>query len=225
MMFGKNYIYVVWQNPKTRSRRVIGILSKNGGYTFKYRNIEEAKKEGFELLIPFPSEKTKYKNDILFPAFSTRIPGPTRVDIDDILKKHNMKKYDAFELLKRSGGKTSFDNLEFIDPIMNIKEKNLTREFFIAGTSHYCSTNNKLHDIAKIGDNVELEKEPSNEYDKYAVKMLINGVMVGYIPRYYSKEVTMCINSNRKYKCTVIEVTEKCDECIKVKLVINYTDK
>lgn len=218
-MFGKNYIYVVWQNPKTRSRRIIGILSRNGKYVFKYKDAEEAKKEGFELLLPFQNIDEKYENDILFPVFSSRLPGPNRVDIDEILKEYGMEKYDAFELLKKSGGKTPLDNLEFIDPIIDIK-KRLTRKFFIAGTSHYCQTKN-LHEIVKVGDEVFFEKESNNEYDSYAIKMMINGNFVGYIPKYYSQEITRCLNTNRKYKCIVIDMTERCDECIKVELVIN----
>lgn len=35
---------------------------------------------------------------------------------------------------------------------------------------------------AKVGDAVTLEREPGNQYDAFAVKVVIGGVHVGYIP-------------------------------------------
>ncbi|MBU3181659.1 hypothetical protein [Clostridium psychrophilum] len=48
----------------------------------------------------------------MFPAFSSRLPDKRRKDVKEILAK-----YDAFELLKKSGGKLPIDSLKFIDPI------------------------------------------------------------------------------------------------------------
>ena len=43
------------------------------------------------------------------------IPGKME-DIDKILKTYQMKNYNEFELLKRSGAKLPTDNFEFIMP-------------------------------------------------------------------------------------------------------------
>lgn len=216
-----DYLYLVWKEPQRRSRYIVGVLKKGDKYEFKYvDNIKEYIKIGFDLLVSFPDINKKYINDNLFPEFLSRIPGPTRVDIKEILEKYGLKEYDAFELLKRSGAKTSLDMLEFIDPILNFRSKNITRKFYVAGTRYNCRKENE--DKINIGDKVVLIEEPTNEYDKYAIKMEINNIFVGYIPSYYSEMVYKYLNkSDNKYICNVIDKTGNCEECIKVKLVLN----
>ena len=78
--------------------------------------------------------------------------------------------------------------MEFIDPILNLKEKNITREFYIAGTRYYCTKDNE--EKIKIGDQVTFELEPDNKFDPHAIKMMINNIFVGYMPNYYTKIVS-----------------------------------
>lgn len=44
---------------------------------------------------------------------------------------------------------------------------------------------------------VKLRREPSNQYDEFAVKVLIDGTFAGYVPRKYSKAISTAI-VNRK---------------------------
>ena len=220
-----DYLYLMWKEPQKRLRHRVGILKKNDKYEFRYTdNIKDCIDKGFDLLVSFPDINKKYISDKLFPEFLSRIPGPTRIDIKEILEKYGLEEYDAFELLKRSGAKTSLDMLEFIDPILNLKSKNITREFYIAGTRHYCTRFNE--DKINIGDAVVLSQEPTNEYDKYAIKMKINNIFVGYIPIYYSEIVFKYLNrkDTNRYVCKVIDKTGNCEECIKVKLILNPTN-
>lgn len=48
-----------------------------------------------------------------------------------------LDRYEPFELLRRSGGKLSTDNLGFIDSIFTDDKGEVIREFFVAGT-RYC---------------------------------------------------------------------------------------
>lgn len=219
-----DYLYLIWKNPQTRKRHIVGILKKNDKYEFQYsKEIRECQNEGFDLLVSFPDIDRKYVSDKLFPEFLSRIPGQNRVNMDEILKKYKLKSYDAFELLKSSGAKTSLDTLEFIDPILNLKSKNITREFYIAGTRYYCSKSNE--EKININDDVILEKETDNKFDKNAVKMKINNIFVGYVPNYYAKVVGDYINTNdKRYICKLIDKTGKCEECLKVRLILNPTE-
>ena len=73
----------------------------------------------------------------------------------------------------------------------------------------------------KVGDELSLELEPKNEKDSNAVKILHNNKILGYIPRYYSENVTRIIKENKKYKCIVQEINmndNDCQNCIIVKL-------
>ena len=221
--FNKDYIYLVWQNPKTRNRTVVGLLKRNGKYEFKYTNLaKKAQEDGFKLLLAFPKIDKKYTNEKMFPVFSSRIPSENRVDIDEILKKYNMEKYDEFELLKRTGAKTPLDTLEFIDPILNLKDENIVRDFFIAGTRYNCKQD--YHEKINIEDDVILECDIKNKADKYAVKMIVDNIFVGFVPKYYSKEITLFLKQNRKYTCKIINKNiniNNCEECLRVRLTLN----
>lgn len=113
----KNLVYLVWTDVNTGNKYKVATLYKeNETYYFKYilENVKEAQKNGFELLIAFPQINALYDNPKLFATFAARLPEPTRPEIKEILETYGMRKYDAFELLKRSGAKLPTDNYEFV---------------------------------------------------------------------------------------------------------------
>ncbi len=224
----RDYIYLIWKDYKTRKRFIVGELSKNGRYEFKYKlkDINDAIQNGFEPLIAFPDINEVYENNDIFPAFSSRLPDKRRKDVKEILAKYKLEKYDAFELLKKSGGKLPTDSLEFIDPIF-LDETNIEREFYIAGVRHHecCDEkNNSDNSEIEINENLIFKKDSENKHDKYAVKVLNEkNKVVGFIPIFFSKEISEAIDSRRKITCIVTnkECSNTCEECIKVKLNID----
>ena len=181
--------------------------------------------KGFEPLIAFPNLDEVYESYDIFPAFSSRLPDKRRKDVKEILEKYKLEVYDAFELLKKSGGKLPTDSLEFIDPIF-LEERNIEREFYVAGTRHhdYCKGENKSANFKiNINEELILEKDINNEHDIYAVKVKNKGnKCIGYIPMFFSKEISEVIDNNRETKCIEInnECNSACEECIKIRLNI-----
>ena len=115
---GRDYLLLIWKEPKSRRRYLVGELSKNGQFEFTYNNeVHKAIEDGFELLIAFPEIDKLYKSDKLFPVFASRLPDPKRKGIEAILNKYGLAEYDAYKLLKRSGARLPIDNLEFINSI------------------------------------------------------------------------------------------------------------
>lgn len=113
----KDVVYLVWTNQESKKQyRVAELYKENGKFYFKYilDNIKEAEKDGFTLLISFPSVNAVYENPQLFAVFSARLPDSTRPEIKEILDTYDMTEYDEFELLKRSGAKLPTDNYEFV---------------------------------------------------------------------------------------------------------------
>lgn len=223
----REYIYLVWQDDKNRDFYVVGQLSRNGQYEFEYMGeIDTAIENGFQLLLPFPERKRKYVSDILFPVFSSRLPDRKRENIEEILEKYNMTEYDAFTLLKNSGAKLPIDNLQFIDPIIEIGNEKIERKFYISGIRYQneCKGEecDKFNSI-KPGDKLTLQLESDNKKDKNAVKILYKGEHIGYIPRYYSQRVSEFIKQSNNYECKVLEINKakKCNECIKAELILN----
>lgn len=113
----RDLLYLTWTNKKTGNVFKVAMLYKEKEkYYFKYilENLEEAKKNGFELLVSFPQINTVYENSRLFAVFGARLPDKRRPEMDKILKEYGMTEYDEFELLKRSGAKLPIDSYEFV---------------------------------------------------------------------------------------------------------------
>lgn len=223
----KDYLYLIWKSEKNRTQYIIGELSKNAQYEFKYgTEISDAQNAGFMPLVSFPELNTTYRSEVLFPVFESRLPDKKRRDMDSILSKYDLKEYEPYQLLKRSGARLPIDNLYFIDPIIET-DKPFKRIFYMAGVRHYigCDGSNcdKSLEIG-IGDEVILKLEPTNLMDSKAIQVLnLNDQLLGYIPRYYSSSIFDLIKNNRKITCTVsnVDKNKRCDECIKLVLEVN----
>lgn len=219
---GKDYLYLIWKSEISRKQHIVGQLIKNSHYEFRYvDDIDVAIEDGFAPLLCFPDFQKVYMDDRLFPVFASRLPDKKRKDMQNILEKYGLDKYDEFMLLKRSGARLPIDNFEFIDPITNLDE-NIVRIFFVAGVRHYFSCNgNNCQDAVPLtrGDEIILKREPDNVYDENAVQMFdVDGHLLGYIPRYFSEGVSQMLENNKKVTCHVYHVdkNKNCNECIKV---------
>ena len=66
---GKDYLYLIWQDSVSRRQFIVGQLSKNGRYEFRYTDdISLALKAGFQPLVAFEDISKTYYSDQLFPA-------------------------------------------------------------------------------------------------------------------------------------------------------------
>lgn len=224
---GKNYLYLVWKSESTRRQYIVGQLSKNGQYEFHYcEEVQIAIDAGFTPLITFPDINITYFSNELFPVFSSRLPDRKRKDIKSILQKYDLDKYDAYEFLKKSGARLPIDNLQFIDPVLDLTTS-FTRTFYMAGVRHYlgCAGDDceKAIDVTR-GDEVFLVKEPENSADSNAIKVMNEkDEHLGYIPRYYNKAFTRIMNEERVFNCYVSNVDKSkcCSECIMLTITVN----
>ena len=224
---GKDYLYLIWKHPETRKQYIVGILSKNGLFEFEYgKEIDEARKNGFQGIAAFKDFRKKYTSEKLFPVFASRLPDKKRRGISEILKRYNLDEYDEYLLLKNSGARLPIDTFEFIDPIFD-DEETVSRDFFIAGVRHYlphCEDKCNFDNVnLNTNDELILKLEPDNEFDSNAVEIFnSDNIKLGYIPRYYSSQVSKMMEKNKKVTCKVIEFNPNtnCRECIKVNLTI-----
>ena len=223
-------LHLVWKDPKTRRNFIVGELIRSDTFKFQYcGEYRDAQEHGWQKLTAFPDERV-YESPVLFPVFSSRLPDPKRRDIDSILDKYKLSKYDAFDLLGQNGGRLPIDTYEFIRPIFP-EEENIQREFYIMGIRHValCQGENcELLPNVKINDFLKLVPESENSVDKNAIKVVTNlGDDLGYVPRYYNKEILKRISIGCEYVCKIIEVNrfDNCSECVKVLLKISNKEK
>lgn len=200
-----NELWLIWKEPLSHKRFKIGILIKlNDGYEFSYVDPElgEARKVGFNFFPGFNDLSKTYKNNELFINIASRLPNKGRIDYLEILNSYNLDKESSdFDILKATRGRTLTDNYEFV-PAFDLNKI----EFDVAGTRH-CKDINKCKDFLKINRVLYLELEPNNKNDENAVKVVLkeNGKLyhLGYVPRYYSKELLNELNKGAKYSAMI----------------------
>ena len=224
----KNEMWLIWKEAKSRRRYKIGTLSECAGiFTFQYINpeLDDAKKHGFEYFPGFDVIDQIYTSDKLFSNISTRLPNLNRPDYLEILNSYNLDKDSTeFDILKATKGRLVTDNYEFVPAF----DKNKI-EFEVAGTRHYSDVE-KCYKLLKLNSKLYLEMEPDNQYDKYAIKVIFidnnKRYHLGYVPRYYSKELTHLLNEKYEYSAMIKGLrfkTQISDESITadVKLIFN----
>ena len=224
----KEELWLTWKDSISRIRYKIGILIKeNSKYSFVYLNPElnDAKLVGFNYFPGFKDTNKKYESNELFTNIATRLPNETRPDYLEILNSYNLEKDDdEFRILKATKGRTITDNYEFVPAFDTSKI-----EFDVAGTSH-CEDIEKCKMYLKVNEKLYLEPEPENEKDPCAIKVLYrekgNNYHLGYVPRYYSKELLNELKKGAKYSAMIQSLNLESqfnDENItaKVKLILN----
>ena len=53
---------------------------------------------------------------------------------------------------------------------------------------------NKVIEVGEFATSAMLELEPTNDFDPNAVKVMVDGLQVGYVPRTFSGDVTRMMN-------------------------------
>lgn len=224
----KEELWLIWKEPISRKRYKIGSLTKNNeGYKFNYINPElnEAKTAGFKYFPGFEDLTKTYESSKLFPNILTRLPNSTRPDYLEILNYYNLEKdSDDFAILVATRGRTLTDNYEFV---LAFDANKLS--FDVAGTSHSKDIK-KCKEYLKVNKKLYLIPEPDNVYDANAIKIVFeeNGKFfhLGYVPRYYCKELLNKLKQNIKYSAMIQSVnleSQLNDENItaSVKLILN----
>ena len=199
-------LWLVWKEPKERRRFIIGeLVYKNDKYIFKYIDPElnSARKKGLDFFPGFDDIKKEYISDTgLFPNIETRLPNKARPEYLEILNLFDLDvNASEIEILEKTKGRLLTDNFEFV-PIF---DKNKI-EFEVAGTSHSKEIKNNKN-IFEINDDLLLERDYNNKYDEYAIKVVCtkNGknFFLGYVPRYYSKELSEMLEKKVKYSAKI----------------------
>jgi len=221
-----NELWLIWKQPETRRRYKIGSLTYDGNqYVFKYINpeIDDARKAGFTFYPGFNDINIEYRSNSLFPNIKTRLPNVKRPDYNEILKRYNLNVNSTiFEILEATRGRLITDTFEFV-PAFN---SNMI-VFDVAGTRH-ASDIGIAKDIIELNDSIVLENDDNNLQDKYAIKVYVkknnDKYHLGYVPRYYTKELREYLLNN-SYKAfisrLILNTVIKDDEIrVYVKLIL-----
>jgi len=224
----KNELWLIWKQPETRRRYKIGILTVDkDSYTFKYVNPElnDAIAVGFRYFPGFEDIHRTYNNHELFANIETRLPNPARTNYLEILNSYNLEMDSTkFEILKATRGRLITDNYEFVPAFDYTKI-----EFDVAGTRH-CSDIKECKNLINVNDKLLLELEYTNKYDENAIKVIFlknnKKYHLGYVPRFYSQELSELLEKNVKYSAMIQSLNFESnisdeDITVYVKLIFN----
>ena len=224
----KEELWLIWKDSTSRRRYKIGsVIKENNRYSFTYVNpeLDDARTVGFKYFPGFEDLKKSYESDTLFTNILTRLPNEARPDYLEILNCYNLEKgSDDFDVLKATRGRTLTDNYEFVPAFDPNKI-----EFDVAGTSH-CSDVEACKNYLKINKKLYLEPEPENLKDPNAIKIIFKendkSYHLGYVPRYYCKELLVELKKGTQYSAMIQSLnleSQLSDENIaaNVKLIFN----
>lgn len=198
-------MWLIWKQPESRRRYKVGVLNYDQSiYSFKYVNPElnDAIEAGFKYFPGFENINDLYESKELFANIETRLPNKNRDDYLEVLNSYNLENNSSkLEILKATKGRLITDNYEFVPAFDSNKI-----EFDVAGTRH-CSDVKDCKNLIKINDKLLLEVDLENEYDDNAIKVIFekNGVKyhLGYVPRFYSKELKKLLANNVQYSAMI----------------------
>lgn len=77
---------------------------------------------------------------------------------------------------------------------------------FIAGIPHRLGKNIQINSILSTGQNLQYLREPGNKHDKNAIKLIANGVHIGYIPKDDNPKITLHLDSGNAISVTVLSI-------------------
>ena len=203
-------IYLTWRKDVDKVRRVIGLLKRESdNYTFEYLNdnVQRAiEEDGFSYYQPF-LELKKYENNVL-EFFKRRLLNPQRRDYDDFLNYWGAINYkdDVFSLLGLTGAKLLTDNFEFIAPHNERPARFNTDVSWLNTSSEYVVNSIKSLTSEEVEKRITLVREPNNEYDKKAVKVLFENEKLGYIKSIHCDNVFDALTENRDVQVKVANI-------------------
>lgn len=216
---------MVWKDPDSRQRFVVGQLSiSEAGFTFQYVNpaLDEALEHGFKNYPSFPNLQETYNSTELFPSIVARLPNPRRADYPVILERFGLDLSSSqIEILEATRGRTPTDTFEFVKKLEYRPGMDFSVTFELAGARH--SEFQTASDRLQVGTPVKLLKDLNNLFDPYAVRVYTEEeTHIGYVPKYYSQEVTAMLTDVGDAHTSEIVRTdlrnESSDEWVRIRL-------
>jgi hypothetical protein len=128
------------------------------------------------------STKVREHTAGVIEAFNRRLPPRGRSDFADYMKHFRLRNFETlsnFALLGKTEATLPSDGFSIVDPLDgDTPSCDLLLE--VAGHRYYAKN---LGDRIRIGAQVEISPEPTNEYDSNAVRFSIDGLTIGYVNR------------------------------------------
>ncbi|MCY4178342.1 MAG: HIRAN domain-containing protein [Endozoicomonadaceae bacterium] len=189
---GNNAVYLAWQAPDTRRWHVVGLLKQHEQrYVFNYTQ-GAFTSDKFVPFIGMSDLQTVYYSQALFPLFGNRILSPKRPEFPCFVKWLGLtEQASPFEILSRSGGARTTDNLQVFKPLIPAQDGMLEYYFFAHGLRHLPQSAADRVSQLKAGDVLSLQRDYDNKYDGCATLVCATNPQenVGFCPAYITEDI------------------------------------
>jgi len=218
-------LYLTWQDPKDRSWLPVGQLSFDGDvYQFVYTK-GALKSPNF---IPFGRMldlHALYTSRELFPLFANRLLPKTRPEYKAFLGWLNLQNSedDPLELLGRSEGTRVTDSLTVFPCPEKSSDGIYDIHFFSHGLRYLPDCAVQVVEKLSHGARLFLMQDLQNPYDAYALALRTDDpvTIVGYCPRYLSKDFLFLLKSGTPDTLQVLVERVNSDAPIQLRLLCN----
>lgn len=222
-------LYVFWQEPQSRRWHPVGLLSHSKEmFQFSYT------KSAIDLpnFVPF-GRMTKlnhrYVSDKLFPIFKNRILTKSRPEYTQFLKWIDAENHcdDPLFILARTGGARATDSIMIYPKPNKTINGNCEIVFFAHGVRYTPDPTIDRISRLKIGETLYPMLDPLNEFDESAVSLRTDDpvCMVGYVPRFFAKDIWTCITQNSRENVRVKVVRVNVDAPYQFRLLCKFEAK
>lgn len=193
-------LYLVWQgdnDPQHMRYKVAELVDNNGLVELRYLSSSEdyqtAVKLGFNGYPAFPIERDIHTHEVL-EAFKRRLPPRSRSDFDKYLEIWRLPSAQVsdFALLGYSGAKLPGDSFS-IAPCFEDQSRPFEFLMEIAGLRRIEFDREKI----QIGDAVRFEMDPNNGSDPNAIKIMVDGIHIGFVPRILTNQFHTWLSNNQ----------------------------
>lgn len=199
-------LFLVWQDPETRSFEPVGALVREAEGSFVFRYLRRAERlETFHPLASFPRLDRVYRFTDLPPFFENRVMSPRRPDYPAHVRALSLGVEDAtpFELLARTGGSRATDTFHVVaEPTAN--SAGWVRTLFLAsGVRHVPGATDRIARL-RPGDLLHLRAEPDNEANPRALLIDAEAEQaVGYVPDWMLEIIHTLTEADPDHRLTV----------------------
>jgi hypothetical protein len=208
-----NAVFVTWQDPESRRWYPVGRLTKTADeYQFCYtRGAQQAPN-----FVPFgrmTNLHAQYRSKELFPLFLNRLLRPSRPEFESFVRwlGFDAETPDPIALLARSGGERVTDTLQLYPCPERTNDNYYETSFFVHGLRHMDKHASTAASTLPAGTKLfpMWDKFNSADPEAIALRTAAPALMIGYVPRYLTRDVTELASiSPKSFSITVDRLNE-----------------
>ena len=209
-------LYLMWKDNERRRHQVGELTEGSFRYLFDDEDFKEAKQRGFKGYPAFPFDSgVGHKNPVC--AFIGRCQPRNRTGFPIYLKsfgldptRKEVKSMSDFQLLAYTGAAIPRDPFNFASSFEGVEPLfEFVLQVAVFENKEFFEEKEKIQKVMELknmeGHKLDLHKEEDNPKDSRAIKVMLQGNKVGYIPKGYTSSFHKWMD-NQQVKMNVFKV-------------------